>query len=47
MKTSKRDYQLSFLHLTKSLVNDDIALDNYKLLLHQLMENYRKDYKNG
>lgn len=44
MKLSKRDYQLSFIALTKSFVNNDISTDAYSAQLHTLIKNYRKDY---
>lgn len=44
-KLTKREYQLAFIELTKCLVNDDISIDSYKLLLSDLCNSYRKDYK--
>lgn len=44
---TKRQYNLAFIELTRSLVNESISFDTYKILLHELMENYRKDKKYG
>ncbi len=46
-KLSKRDYQLSFIALVKAFVTNDITLEGYKESLGILLQNYRKDYKNG
>lgn len=44
-KLSKRQYQLAFIELTRCLANDDISIDSYKLLLSDLCDSYRKDYR--
>ena len=45
-KLAKRTYQLTFIQLTKELVNDNITVDEYKAALHELCEAYRKDWHN-
>lgn len=44
-KLTKREYQLAFIALTKSLTGDVISLDEYGSALEILINNYRKDYK--
>lgn len=46
-KISKKTYQNSFIELNKSFLDDKITVDEYKDSLHILLEQYRKDYKNG
>lgn len=46
-KLSKREYQLKFINLTKKFIQDELTVDEYKDSLHDLCEQYRKDYKNG
>lgn len=47
MNVIKEQYYRNFLTITRLLTNDDISFDEYKDLLSQLMDNYRKDKKNG
>lgn len=44
-KLSKCEYQLAFIELTRCLAHDEITIDSYKLLLSELCDSYRKDYK--
>lgn len=40
---SKKMYQYSFIELCKMLINNKLTIEEYKDLLHTLLENYRKE----
>lgn len=46
-KLSRDCYLKSFVTLTKAFCHDELEVDDYKKMLHTLVENYRKDFRNG
>lgn len=47
-KLTKKDYNNSLINITKMFCNDELTLDEYKYLLHELCSQFRKEpYFNG